>query len=83
MLQMLDLSTATSLFRLSETTSVIHHTTCSCCLQAASSMGSAAKRTRLSSPSKESAVAATRALQTDALDQDVKQVMNYADEKVC
>ena len=46
-------------------------------------MGSAAKRTRLSSPSKESAVAATRALQTDALDQDVKQVMNYADEKVC
>lgn len=50
--------------------------------QAASSMGSAAKRTRLSSPSKESAVAATRALQTDALDQDVKQVMNYADEKV-
>ncbi len=55
-------------------------------VQAAVSTGSAAKRTRLSgktSPSKESAVAARRAFQSEALDHDVKQVMDYADEKVC
>lgn len=47
---------------------------------------SPAKRTRLSakgSPSKEGAVIdAKRAVQVDELDCDVKQVMNYADEKV-
>lgn len=51
-------------------------------------MGTASpsKRTRLSaksSPSKEgAAIEANRAAQLDDLDHDVKQVMNYADEKV-
>ena len=47
---------------------------------------SPAKRTRLSAkscPNKEqSAVEAKRAAQSDDLDRDVKQVMDYADEKV-
>ena len=47
---------------------------------------SPSKRTRLSakgSPRKEgAAVEAKRAAQLDDLDHDVKQVMNYADEKV-
>jgi hypothetical protein len=54
-------------------------------LQAALGTESAAKRTRLSSkgsPTKESALEAKRASQAEALDHDVKQVMNYADEKV-
>ena len=54
-------------------------------LQEAVGVESAAKRTRLSvksSPSKESALEAKQKLQSDALDHDVKQVMDYADEKV-
>lgn len=46
---------------------------------------SPAKRTRLQaqdSPSKHARVAAKRAELTDALERDLKQVMNYADEKV-
>jgi len=54
-------------------------------LQAALGTESAAKRTRLSSkgsPTKESALEAKRASQSEALDHDVRQVINYADEKV-
>lgn len=54
-------------------------------MQEAVGAESAAKRTRLSaksSPSREAALKATRMLQRDALERDVKQVMNYADEKV-
>ena len=54
-------------------------------LQEALGSESAAKRTRLSSkssPTKESRLEAARKLQSDALEHNVKQVMNYADEKV-
>ncbi len=54
-------------------------------LQAALGTESAAKRTRLSStgsPTKESALEAKRASQSEALEHDVRQVINYADEKV-
>lgn len=47
---------------------------------------SPAKRTRLQaqdSPGRQAGVAAKRTQQLDALEQDLKQVMNYADEKVC
>ncbi|KAL0037993.1 hypothetical protein WJX79_008923 [Trebouxia sp. C0005] len=53
--------------------------------EAALGTESAAKRTRLSSkgsPTKESALEAKRASQSEALDRDVRQVINYADEKV-
>ena len=56
------------------------------CCQALVGTESPSKRTRLSAksfPSKEGAAAeAKRAAQLDDLDHDVKQVMNYADEKV-
>ena len=55
-------------------------------IQALLGTESPSKRTRLSakgSPSKGSAaIEAKRAAQLDDLDHDVKQVMNYADEKV-
>ena len=47
---------------------------------------SPAKRTRLKaqdSPGRQAGVAAKRTQQLDALEQDLKQVINYADEKVC
>ncbi len=57
-----------------------------CCRQALLGTESPAKRTRLSakgSPIKDgAALDARRAIQVDDLDRDVKQVMNYADEKV-
>lgn len=61
-------------------------TAIACCSQALLGPESPAKRTRLSaksSPSKEgAAVEAKRAIQSDDLEHDVKQVMDYADEKV-
>lgn len=55
-------------------------------LQALLDAVSPAKRTRLQvqdSPSRQTRVAAKRTEQLDALERDLKQVMNYADEKVC